>query len=129
MGAKGLASMEGGTGHASVGGGMGHASVGRGTGHAGTGRGTGHAGMGRGMERAGMGGGKGSRMGPGGKGVPPAKESATGGANTEGPCGKGPGTGDWGKLHGPGHAIPIRAWESLGPVTLYSWAHCAQHLS
>ena len=31
---------------------------------------------------------------------------------------------DWGKLHGLGHAIPIRAWESLGPVTLYSQAHC-----
>ena len=36
---------------------------------------------------------------------------------------------DWGKLHGLGHAIPIRAWESLGPVTLYSQAHCTRCLS
>ena len=94
MGVKELASVEGGVGHASVGGGMGHVSMGKGMGHAGAGRGTEHAGI------------EGSEMGPGGKGAPPAKGSATGGANVEGPCGKGPGAGDSHALRLGGIARP-----------------------
>ena len=102
-----------GAGHASVGGGMGHASAGRGKGHAGAGRGTERAGAGGERERA-----------QAGKGRLLPRECHWGGH-----VGKDQELGT--PTHGPGHAIPPRAWESPGTVTLYyrSWAHCAQRPS
>ena len=96
-----------------------------GTGHAGTGRGTKHAsgerGRGAGWAQAGKG-----RLLP--KGAPLGVPTWEGHVGKDQELGT-PTLSDWGKLHGPGHAIPIRAWESPGPVTLYSRAHCAQRLS